>query len=140
MKTSVVAFVFLLALTCGSAVAQSRGFRASVPFAFNISGQVFSPGTYEFQRPLGKPSADAEVGMVAVRSVDGTGYKAVMTALARPVGEPAETKLVFRKRNGSWQLFQVWMGGDGQQLQNVGQGSNAVLTAAEPEVVVAELR
>ena len=139
MKVSLVAVV-LLAVTCGSAMAQSRGFRASVPFDFSISGQTFHAGTYQFQRPLGKPSPEASVGMLAVRSLDGMGYKAVMTALAAPMGAQPETKLVFRKRSGNWQLFQVWMGGDGQQLRNVAQGRDAVLTASEPEVVVAELR
>ncbi len=140
--------VVLLALAlASSAVAQTRsihsGFRANVPFDFAIGAQTFRAGTYQFQRPLGKPSAAAGVGMIAVRSVDGSAYKAVMTALARPSGDqPADTKIVFKKRGGQWQLFQVWMGGDAQaqQLPHVAQGSDAVLATNEPEVAIAELR
>ncbi len=143
MKNHVVTLVVLLALACGSAFAQTRGFRASVPFDFTIGAQTFPAGTYQFQRPLGKPAANTEVGMIAVRSVDGSAYKAVMTALARPRGEQQpETKLVFKKRSGHWQLFQVWIGGDaqGQQMPNVVHGTDAVLAGAEPEVAIAELR
>jgi len=140
--------VVLLALAlASSAVAQTRsihaGFRANVPFDFTIGAQTFRAGTYQFQRPLGKPSAAAGVGMIAVRSVDGSAYKAVMTALARPSGDqPADTKIVFKKRGGQWQLFQVWMGGDAQaqELTHGAQASDAVLATSEPEVAIAELR
>ena len=99
------------ALSC-SAVAQTRviraGFRANVPFDFTIGTQTFHAGTYQFQRPLGKPSANAAVGMIAVRGVDGASYKAVMTALALPSAqEKGDTKIVFKKHAGQWQLFQV---------------------------------
>jgi len=140
--------VVLLALAiASSAVAQTRsihaGFRANVPFDFTIGTQTFRAGTYQFQRPLGKPSAGAGVGMIAVRSIDGSAYKAVMTALVRPsVDKSADTKIVFKKHDGQWQLFQVWMGGDAQaqQLPHVAQGSDAVLATNEPEVAIAELR
>jgi hypothetical protein len=81
--------------------------------------------------------------MIAVRSVDGSSYKAVMTALARPnVQQQGDTKIVFKKRAGQWQLFQVWMGGDAQaqQLPNVAQDAGAVLASNEAEVAIAELR
>src|SRR5882724_4120800 len=106
--------VVLLALAiASSAVAQTRsihaGFRANVPFDFTIGTQTFRAGTYQFQRPLGKPSAGAGVGMIAVRSIDGSAYKAVMTALARPsVDKSADTKIVFKKHDGQWQLIQTW--------------------------------
>src|SRR5882757_1430656 len=140
--------VVLLALAlASSAVAQTRsihaGFRANVPFDFTIGAQTFRAGTYQFQRPLGKPSAGAGVGMIAVRSVDGSSYKAVMTALARPsVQQQGDTKIVFKKRAGQWQLFQVWMGGDAQaqQMANVAQDAGAVLASNEQEVAIAELR
>jgi len=140
---NVLATLLLLALACAPSFAQTRGFRASVPFEFTIAGQTFAPGTYQFQRPLGKPSADSAVGMIAVRNVDGSAYKAVMTALARPAGDqPKDCKLVFKKHGGQWQLSQVWIGGDtqGQQLPNVIQGTDAVLASSEPEVAIAELR
>ena len=133
--------------TASSTVAQTRsihaGFRASVPFDFTIGTQSFRAGTYQFQRPLGKPSPGAGVGMIAVRSVDGSAYKAVMTALARPSGDqPADTKIVFKKHGGQWQLSQVWMGGDAQAqlLPNVAQGTDAVVANNEQEVAIAELR
>jgi hypothetical protein len=140
--------VVLLALAlAGSTVAQTRsihaGFRANVPFDFTIGTQTFHAGTYQFQRPLGKPSTGAGVGMIAVRSLDGSAYKAVMTSLARPSGDqPADTKIVFKMHGGQWQLFQVWMGGDAQaqQLPNVALGSDAVVAGNEPEVAIAELR
>ena len=138
-----LATLLLLSLICAPSFAQTRGFRASVPFDFMIAGQTFPAGTYQFQRPLGKPSADAAVGMVAVRSVDGSSYKAVMTTLARPSGEqPKDCKLVFKKHGGQWQLAQVWIGGDaqGQQLPHAIQGADAVMASAEPEVAIAELR
>jgi hypothetical protein len=81
--------------------------------------------------------------MVAVRSVDGSAYKAVVTALARPSGElSADTKIVFKKHGGQWQLFQVWMGGDAlaQQLPHVAQGADAIVATNEPQVTIAELR
>jgi hypothetical protein len=140
--------VVLLALAlAGSAIAQTRsihaGFRANVPFDFTIGKQTFHAGTYQFQRPLGKPSAGSGVGMIAVRSLDGSSYKAVMTALARPSGDqPADTKIIFKKHGGQWQLSQVWMGGDeqAQVLPHVAQGADAVLASNEPEVAIAELR
>lgn len=140
--------VALLALAlASSAVAQTRGihtgFRANVPFDFIIGTQTFHAGTYQFQRPLGKPSPGAGVGMIAVRSLDGSSYKAVMTALARPSGDqPADTKIIFKKHGGQWQLSQVWMGGDeqAQVLPHVAQGADAVLATNEPEVAIAELR
>jgi len=145
---AVVLLVLAMALaTASSTVAQTRvsraGFRAEVPFDFTIGTQTFHAGTYQFQRPLGKPSASAGVGMIAVRSVDGFSYKAVMTALARPsVQQQGDTKIVFKKRAGQWQLFQVWMGGDAQaqQLPNVAQDASAVLASNEQEVAIAELR
>ncbi len=139
---SLAATLIALAMICSSAFAQTRGFRASVPFDFTIGSQTFPAGTYQFQRPLGKPSANTEVGMIAVRSVDGLAYKAVMTALARPSGKTPDTKLVFKKHAGQWQLFQVWIGGDtqAQQLPHVAQGMDAVLATNEPEVAIAELR
>jgi len=143
---AVVLFVLALAMA-SSAVAQTRGshagFRANVPFDFTIGTQTFHAGTYQFQRPLGKPSASAGVGMIAVRGVDGSSYKAVMTALAPPsVQRQGDTKIVFKKHAGQWQLFQVWMGGDAQaqQLPNVAQGADAVLASNEQEVAIAELR
>ena len=142
-----VATLAVSALLCVAAFTQTRtinaGFKANVPFDFTIAGQNFSAGTYQFQRPLGKPSARTSVGMIAVRGVDSSAYKAVMTALASPrADQKADTKLVFKKHNGQWQLFQVWIGGDaqGQQLLKVAQGTDAVLAAAEPEVAIAELR
>lgn len=141
------AVVLLAFALTSSAVAQTRiiraGFRANVPFDFTIGTQTFHAGTYQFQRPLGKPSANAAVGMIAVRGVDGASYKAVMTALARPSGqEKGDTKIVFKKHAGQWQLFQVWMGGDAQaqQLPNVAQGADEVLASNEPQVAIAELR
>jgi hypothetical protein len=141
------AVVLLVLAMVSSALAQTRGsrsgFRANVPFDFTIGAQAFRAGTYQFQRPLGKPSAGAGVGMIAVRSIDGSAYKAVMTALARPSGDqPADTKIVFKKHDGQWQLFQVWMGGDAQaqQVPHVAQDSDAVLASSEPEVAIAELR
>lgn len=138
-----LATLLLLVLVCASTFAQTRGFRASVPFAFTIAGQTFAPGTYQFQRPLGKPSSESTVGMIAVRNVDGSAYKAVMTALARPTSEqPKDCKLVFKKHGGQWQLSQVWIGGDaqGQQLPNLNHGTDSVLASAESEVAIAELR
>lgn len=142
-----VAVVFLALALAGSVVAQTRsihaGFRANVPFDFTIGAQKFRAGTYQFQRPLGKPAAGSEVGMIAVRNVDGSSYHAVMTALARPSGEqPADTKIVFKKHGGQWQLSQVWMGGDAQAqlLPHVAQGSDALVASNEPEVAIAELR
>ena len=142
-----VATLAVSALLCASAFTQTRtinaGFKANVPFDFTIAGQTFPAGTYQFQRPLGKPSAHTSVGMIAVRSVDGPAYKAVMTTLASPrADQKADTKLVFKKHNGEWQLSQVWLIGDaqGQQLPNVAQGTDAVLASAEPEVAIAELR
>ena len=143
MKTFVSA-VLVLAVACGSAFAQKRaGFHANVPFAFAIGSQSFPAGTYEFQRPLGKPSVGAEVGMIAVRSLDGSSYRAVMTALASPsASQHSDTKIVFKKRAGEWQLSQVWIGGDtqAQQLPKIVQGTDAVVASGESEVAIAELR
>ena len=140
----------LLILSAISATAQSRGFRASVPFDFSVGGQVLPAGTYQFQRPLGQPSPDSAVGMIAVRQVDGLAYSAVVTSLAQPMKASdrnldqnrPETRLVFKKHAGQWQLSQVWIRGDsrGQQLRHVGQGTDAVVAANEPEVAIAELR
>lgn len=141
-----LATLLLLALLVVPSFAQTRGFRASVPFAFSIAGQTFPAGTYQFQRPLGKPAATATVGMIAVRNVDGSAYKAVLTALANQPASPSKAQpkdcqLVFKQHGGQWQLFQVWVSGDaqGQQLPNVLQGEDSIL-AAEPEVAIAELR
>ena len=137
----------LLILGAIPAAAQSRGFRASVPFDFSIGRQVLPAGTYQFQRPLGQPSSDGEVGMIAVRQVDGLAYSAVVTSLAQ-AGKPSlsknqpDTRLVFKKRAGQWQLFQVWIRGDarGQQLRGAGPGTDAIVAVDEPEVAIAELR
>lgn len=140
---SLAATLIALAMISSSAFAQTRGFRASVPFAFTVGSQTFPAGTYQFQRPLGKPSPGTEVGLIAVRSLDGSSYKAVMTALARPsASAPADTKLVFKKHAGEWQLFQVWIGGDAQaqQLLHVTQGTEDVLAANDQEIAIAELR
>lgn len=146
MKRRLAVLATLAMLSVLPAAAQSRGFRASVPFDFSIAGQVLPAGTYQFQRPLGQPSAKSEVGMIAVKQMDGPAYKAVVTSLARSSQnhdkQQPETRLVFKKHAGQWQLFQVWLGGDarGQQLRNVTQGTDAVLAADEQVVAIAELR
>lgn len=144
---SAIVLSLVFATVSGSAFAQTHssrtGFRANVPFDFTIGAQTFPAGTYEFQRPLGKPSANSAVGMVAVRSLDGSSYRAVMTALARPsTSLRADTNLVFKKHAGQWQLFQVRIGDDAlaHQLPHVLQGTDAVLASSEPEVAIAELR
>jgi hypothetical protein len=141
MKKALAALVVLASL-CAPSLAQTRGFRASVPFAFSVGGRTFAPGTYQFQRPLGKPSAESAVGMIAVRGLDGSAYAATMTSLARPAGaSPKDCRLVFKKRAGQWLLSQVWIGGDGQgqQLPGISQGDD-VVASNEPEMAIAELR
>jgi hypothetical protein len=70
-KTIFTLAAVLILLSAGSAWGQTRSFQANVPFAFSVGQQVFPAGHYRFQSLLGKPGPDSQMGMIAIRDLDG---------------------------------------------------------------------
>jgi hypothetical protein len=139
MKKHLFTLVAVLTLfSAGSAWGQTRSFRANVPFAFNIGQQTFPAGSYQFQSLLGKPASNCELGMLAIRNLDGRPlYKVVFTGLLRPLGDPQpKSKLVFGMRDGRHYLSQIWIAEDGVGHRMPDVSQNLVLVAAANEEVI----
>jgi hypothetical protein len=138
---TLAAVVFLL--SAGSAWGQTRSFRADIPFAFSIGPQTFPAGHYQFQSLLGKPGRSSQLGMIAVRDLDGRHlYKVVITTLvsSRRAAQ-SQSKLVFDMHAGLSYLSRIQTAGDAltQQLPDPDTGSNLTAATNQTEVILADL-
>jgi hypothetical protein len=146
MKNQALALFTLLAsmLASGSAFAQSDTFRAEVPFAFVIGNQELPAGTYQFERLLGKPPANDEMGMVAVRNQErATSIKWFVTSLSNQAAVPTSCKLLFDRRSGKRTLDQIAIAGDARAQVLPGNPQAAQLSAENrlsDEISMARLR
>jgi hypothetical protein len=129
MKKQTLALITLMAamLASGSALAQTKSFRAEVPFAFVVGNQELPAGVYRFERLLGNPSADETVGIVALRNTQKHVYEVVIPGLSEGLGDPQPAcKLVFHRHGGRHYLYQIWIAGDARS-----QMMSHVLQAAQ---------
>ncbi len=118
---SVAAFV-ILCMAAATSVAQVRpkpksSFAADVPFAFVVGNRTLPAGRYEFQFVLGLPSAEDDINILAVRSLDGQRqYHSVVTGIVRGGSDLRTAKLTFNSQGDRRFLSQVWWEKTGLQL------------------------
>jgi hypothetical protein len=134
--------VFIL-LTAGSAWGQARSFQANVPFSFSVGQQIFPAGHYQFQSLLGKPGRNSELGMIAIRDLDGRHlYKVVLTGLVHAREDwQSKSKLVFGMNGGVSYLSHVWIAGDSlHRMPGVSRSMDAAVGGGATEIMLADLR
>ena len=110
MKKKVFTLV-CLAATFGAlslaAFAQIRPLvTASIPFPFIVEKTQMPAGNYTFERLQANP------GVLAIRSADGTQKLIVLTERVEARGEGNETNLVFDKIGGRYFLSRIWTVGN----------------------------
>jgi hypothetical protein len=143
MKKAILTFVgVLVLLAAGSALGQTRSFQANVPFSFNVGQQTFPAGHYRFQSLLGKPGRNSEMGMIAIRDLDGRHlYKVVLTGLVRAEeATPSKSKLVFGMSGGLCYLSHVRIAGDSlQRIPGAPTNVDPAEARGATEVMLADL-
>lgn len=100
-----------LLVSSGALAAQTTGY-ADVPFGFRIPGASMPAGKYTIHtKTMGNSVAQ-------LRAQDTRKSVLVMTAttLPAPVGNEAQSRLVFACRAGDCALAQIWLGSEGQAV------------------------
>ena len=144
MRNRIIAIAFLLssAFFAGTVNAQTKAFKAQVPFPFVVGNTTLPAGTYQIQRLLGQPGEKDEVGMIVIRGADQRVYEAVLTKLMQKTPEiSAPSQLVFANRAGEHYLSEVRVQGERKHhIPNTNQAT-ALLTLdfSQQNVVLAEL-
>jgi len=101
-------FAFLFAATAQSKPRAS--ITLNIPFEFSLGNRVLPAGTYKLDSVLGAPIETDHLSILALRSVEGHLYQAVVTDVAG--GEAMrESTLVFAYFHGQRYLSQVWLAG-----------------------------
>jgi hypothetical protein len=139
-KTLSVAGLVILCMAAATCVAQAQpkpksGFAADVPFDFVVANRTLPAGRYEFQFVLGLPSAEDDINILAVRSLNGQRqYHSVVTRIVRGGSELQTAKLTFSSQGDRRFLSQVWWEKAGLQL-HVSPPPAGLAQTRESEVV-----
>ncbi len=139
-KTLSVAALVILCMAAATCMAQARpkpksGFAADVPFDFVVANRTLPAGRYEFQFVLGLPSAEDDINILAVRSLNGQRqYHSVVTRIVRGGSELQTAKLTFSSQGDRRFLSQVWWEKAGLQL-HVSPPPAGLAQTRESEVV-----
>jgi hypothetical protein len=140
-KTLRVAAFVILCMAAATSVAQAQpkpksSFVADVPFAFVVGNRTLPAGRYEFQFVLGLPSAEDDINILAVRSLDVQHlYQAVVTRVTRGASEVKTAKLSFSREGDRRFLSQVWWEKAGLQLHVSPPPAGPAQTRETAEVV-----
>jgi hypothetical protein len=89
--------------------AQSRKAVASIPFAYHVGQQTFSPGKYTIAK------SSSSQGVFALRKTE-TGHDIFMSVTQHSTGDKDAWNLTFSCYAGDCSLSQIRMGGDSYNL------------------------
>jgi hypothetical protein len=90
----------LFAFSTISFAQQDATVTANVPFGFWVEGTHFQPGDYVID--------NTEPAMVIIRSKDGKTIEQAGTILYGDPVAPKNSRLIFVKRNGQFDLAEIW--------------------------------
>jgi hypothetical protein len=143
--TATVGAALVIGLIAASSQAQTASFQAKIPFEFVAGHYTLPAGQYIFQRLLLKAKTQDAIGVLVVKSIDSSIYRAIVTALGPKTGDAGSgnSKLVFARREGRHYLERVWLAGDkvAHVLPNVPRETGVARKAEAGDVIsLAQLR
>ena len=105
-----------------------------VPFEFIVGNKTLPAGAYEFHSLLNSVAGKDTIDVLAVRSMDGELYRAIVTHVVGGA-QPRHPRVVFTRSGGRVFLSEVWESGKPAGCRLMGRQDQLQTTASENDTV-----